>query len=500
MTPQAKLTFTGLDALTGAPAIPPATVDELLAALDAERQAHIEDNALNLQANRDLNLRDALAEGKLGLPSIFHKYEDELAVVRWGLVYPEGLDLAVLEALSPLVKHRCGAMIPVPQDCLDNPKIWKDLCIEVPKQHLDDADGFRTAHKETAGDANPAVLPYYLLIVGSPAAPGGISFNFQQRLSDVRPVGRVYFEKPDQYAAYARKVIEHEKGAGPVRQRRACFFPAVIDDATHSAATILAGGVKLFIENFSPLAAFKVSTVDENQTTRQELLNQLASPVPFLLTTGHGLSYTFDPVDPQNSFARQQRWMGALVCHDRQGKSGPISLQDCLSGDDIASNLDLGGLVVFSFACHSAGAPQIERFASYYKRLPQRLAGQDFISRLPQRLLEQGALAYIGHIDKTWGHSYIDPQIGADVDTFNWVISGILSGLRVGQAFKSLPDKYLDLNSRLYGNKNLFEKYEDGKAGSKEILATWMTRQDARAYVILGDPAVKLYPDRLQPA
>jgi hypothetical protein len=506
-----NLNFTGLDALSGEPLIPPLTEAELFQAVSAERDVRVGVSGFDPQVSRDLHLKDEKDEGKLGLPGIYSK--EHLSSARWGLLYPEGLDPQVLEALQPLVQHRCGEMYAIPTACLDDPARLEKILFPVKSSQQDDADAFRTAHMETSGDVDPNILPYYLLIVGSPATPGGISFNFQQRLGDVRPVGRLCFTKSDAhgndvddadaYHGYAQSVIEHEQGLGPARQRQAAFFPVAIDKDTQKAAQILAGGVADFIKTFpvtlpgGPSACYQVDTASAGATTRQALLDRLRSPAALLFTSSHGLSYPHDPTPGSNSFAIQQRRMGALVCSERQGKSGPVDPADCFSGDDVPTNLDLGGLVIFTFACHSAGVPQLERFASYYPRLPRVIAGHDFVSRLPQRLLAQGALACIGHVDKTWAYSFLHPQIGQDVKTINFLIGGILSGLRIGQAFESLTNKYLELNSRLYGNQNLFESYEDGKSDEADILHTWMASRDARAYLILGDPAVRLYPERL---
>jgi hypothetical protein len=482
MFPQ-DITFTGLNALTGEPVIPPLTPAELYAALKSERVAQLKKGKLKQAVSRDNNLKHARDKGKLGLRAGYDPNDPSDA--GWGLLYPQGTDPLVLEALSGLVKHRNGQLI------------------EAPLEYVDDADGFRIKMKETAGDVDPNILPYYMLIVGSPGDANGLTFAFQHRLNDVRPVGRVAFDGPDGYADYASKVIEHETGAAPVRPRRALLFSPATDASTQNSAQYLAGNVQTYLSNLKvklpdkQKAGYTVQAIGGFAAERQVLLDQLKSPPALLFTTSHGLSYPLTAGD-EKEIARQKELMGALVCADWDGLAGPVSEQVCLAGAAIDDSFDLRGLVVFSFACYSAGAPKTERFAKFYKRLPEQIAPQDFVARLPQRLLQRGALAFIGHVDKTWGYSFYKAGIGADTKTFEDILGEILGGLTIGHAFERMPNKYLDLNSKLTNVEGLFKQLADEQIEQADLLSTWMARQDSRAYIILGDPAVCVHPERLQ--
>ena len=64
-------------------------------------------------------------------------------------------------------------------------------------------------------------VPVYVLLVGSPAA---IPFEFQYLLDLYWNVGRLHFDRPEDYTAYAEHVVAYETGATvPLKKRSAMF-------------------------------------------------------------------------------------------------------------------------------------------------------------------------------------------------------------------------------------------------------------------------------------
>jgi hypothetical protein len=463
---KAKFQLTGIDALSGKPLIPAVDLDEFYTAIDHEHSFGAIDKsekkaiarALELQRDPQRGLRAKLDPLNLGDAG-------------WGLVYPQGTDPLVLEALEPLVQRRNG------------------LKIEVPTKFFNDAHGFRKSKKEKSGNVDPQFLPYYMLLVGPPGAPGGLTFRFQHNLSDVRPVGRAAFSQPQGYAAYASKVIEYEKGLAAARKPRLELYSTCTDEATKVCDQYLAENLVSYLKKYQIAHSARRGA----DATRAALVGQLKSDAAVLFTASHGLSYPYLPGNPP-ALDAQQRIMGALLTADWDGKEGPVAGTAYLAGEHLDASFDLRGLIVFSFACYSAGAPQNERFAEYYKRQPLQTAPADFVTRLPQKMLELGALAFIGHVEKSWGYSFVAPDIGADTATYEDLLALLLDGRPVGLAFEeTMTRRYLDKNGELTEEMNLFEQFDQGhQVDRDDVVKCWTDRQDARAYILLGDPFVKV--------
>ena len=82
-----------------------------------------------------------------------------------------------------------------------------------------------------------------------------------------------------------------------------------------------------------------------------------------------------------------------------------------------------------------------------------------------------------------------------EISTCEDTIKAILAGKPVGCALKYFKSHYLDLNNHLTKQRGLLDQYAEEEPVEKELVRGWIARNDARAYIIFGAPAVRLRPE-----
>jgi hypothetical protein len=186
---------------------------------------------------------------------------------------------------------------------------------------------------------------------------------------------------------------------------------------------------------------------------------------------------------------------GALLCQDWPGPlrwRRAIPPAHYLAADDIADSAWLAEMVAFHFACFGAGTPALDDFTHLTRfGLARALASRPFVARLPQRLLRQGALAVIGHVERAWSCSFRGGDgVGRQLQTFQSAVQCLLGGYRVGWALEYFGALYAALATELTGE---ITRESQGQRPDDALLAElWTAHNDARAFVVLGDPAVKI--------
>ena len=418
----------------------------------------------------------------------------------WGIAFPrvkpgtdeDKLHDDILAALEPLIARRrsqAGARFKICRHNLGIP-------VGTGKGARAEVNAFLTSHGLGPGPIDPKKLPYYLLLIADPAV---VPYEVQYLLDVQGAVGRLWFGAVAPYAAYARSVVEAEGRDTSAEALGVGLFGVrnADDPATQLSAQHLISGLQSHL-SARPENPLRSSLIGP-EATKGALHSLLhGGEVPGLLfTASHGMGFP-------SGHALQRRHQGALLCQDWPGPrlwKEAIPTDHYLSADDIAEDADLCGRVIFSFACYGAGTPQKDDFFRR-TRDPVRadIAPSAFQAELPLRLLgrDKGALAFIGHVERAWGYSFLWCGVGrasggvgdALITTFTSTVDALLAGKPVGVAMDVFNLKYAQFATWLTAE---LEEIDFGRAVDPAALVElWTCHNDARDTVIIGDPAVCL--------
>jgi hypothetical protein len=336
---------------------------------------------------------------------------------------------------------------------------------------------------------DPALgVPVYLMLVGS---PDQISFEFQYLLDTYWCVGRLDFPSAAEYRAYAERVVAYENSPSIPQRRQAAIFATMHpgDRPTglfHNqvALPLLRGSDKI-----RPLGQkFQIEPLLAAEATKENLAALLqgkrtGAPPALLFSGSHGLAF---PLSDTEQAVKQ----GAILCQDFPG-SGPVDRDHYFAASDLPPGASLLGMIHFLFGCYGGGCPKYDTFSRRRDGSPKQIMADTVVARLPQKILAAGGLAVLAHIDRAWACSFQNSQAAPQVQEFRTVLVKLMQGQRIGLATDELNLRWAVLSAEL-SMTMASARTAAACVSTAEVANRWVARNDARNYVILGDPAVRL--------
>jgi hypothetical protein len=485
--PAGLLVFNGIDATTGEYLLPAMNMQQLARVATGDRLAGDEFADLQHKSRHARQANFAVVEGI---------DPNDLAQAGWAAVFSavaHGSDAAarqaaILDALAPLLSHRRAQA-----SAIDN--LYHEYIGDRGYRAGETKQQYLARLGAGPGPVQPRKVPYYLLLV---ATPEEIPYRIQYQLDVHYAVGRIAFDTIDEYAHYARSVVEAETGQ-VTRRRRATFFGVANpnDAATRLSADHLVSPLVAHVEGRHAHHGFTVDSYLGSAATRGRLIELLRDPPALLFTASHGVGYPCGDVD-------QRERQGALLCQDWAGPGNPVAREHYFTGEDLPIQADLRGMIGVLFACYGGGTPTRDEFTrrSLGEARARELAPAPLIARLPLRMLGHpggGALAVVGHVDRAWGSTFLwvdaqrKGQTQKHLDVFESMLDGVLAGKRLGYAMESFNLRYAELASDLSERIEQIQLYDEPYEDS-ELAHMWICNNDARNYAVIGDPAVRI-PD-----
>ena len=441
------------------------------------------------------------APGKTGTAT--HLWDEggdpnDLAAQRWGVIAPQGPEgdrlLALIDPLVRLRREQQGG---------DPVRVYR----VPPRMTQDEAMRWKKREFDAGVDLNLEVPRYQLILGDLDAVPLAV----QQVQQSDGYVGRLAMDSDDDVAAYVDKVLRYEKQAAARAEHRGRSLFFTVHDGTAATTVghrgLIGPGVEV-VRRRQAAGQYNAKEIlefgDTVTPSPDELLARVGDRDPgVLFTLSHGEGA---PRGGWRSHADQRRRQGAMS-FGREGR---------LAADDLRARPFMPGGLWFMLACYGGGTPQTSAYRHWLAQLQAAgqfrgkvdavLAGlpgpedRPFIAAIPKAVLANpdGPLAFMGHIDLAWTYSFQELDSGATSRParFMGITRSLLKHDRCGVSLRELTRFFDQTNIEL---TSLYDQEAQAKSlGMPHHVDAarqghlWMLRQDLSAYVLLGDPAVRL--------
>lgn len=416
----------------------------------------------------------------------------DLVAQRWGVIAPAGeRGERLLSLIAPLIEHRRAQQ-----------NIREVTVYRVPaRMDLSEAARWKKRVFRRDDDLDDE-LPRYQLVLGD---LDEVPLAVQQVQATDGFVGRLAFDREDDYRAYVDKVVRWERQ--PSSAARAELVMHTVHDG--SAATrrghdaLMAPGVRILERrrSFGQLSAGAIRATGAQPPSLDDLWQATGGHAPsVLMTMSHGIGA---PRGGWRSAEHQRRDQGALSFGDAQA----------LHAELLRERAFLPGGAWLAVACFGAGTAESSDYYHWLDTLRgvghvgrgiehvlDTLARErPFIAALPKAALAspEGPLAFIGHVDLAWAYSFYDlgDQAMRRPGRLMGVLQSLLRGDRAGVAMRALLRFFQEVNTELSALYDADARTQRRELAPRALALRshlWMLRQDLAGYLLLGDPAVRL--------
>jgi hypothetical protein len=335
--------------------------------------------------------------------------------------------------------------------------------------------------------------PYYFLLVGSPE---WLPFELQSYLDVTAAVGRIEFDEVADYESYVKKACRRAAPQVDLSARKAVFFATDggPSDPTYYSREYLAKPLAMHARD---RLGVDTQTLFGSDASRRNLTAALRNEnAAVVCTASHG----FGAFGSEDSVQRAIN--GAIQC---EAEGAVNSADDILFGARDVSRDEpcLENGVLFQFACFGYGTPAESNFAHWFLEVLSQHGARDFVAALPKRLAAhpRGPIAFIGHLDLAFLQGFTDADAPdlvepwhARIDPFADALGKLLAGQPVGLALEYMNTRAANLSSVIV---NRYDRMKRGKTKDTpefrmNLASTFVQLNDARNYMLFGDPAARL--------